>query len=430
MPLQVLPPRPMLGTPGNPQLRATEVVVVLPVVEVGVDVVAYLELVVRCDRHVAGIEQLVDIGPQQQPVPDIVLWFFLEGPDVSRLERRKCLLACYSALPPVHVGNDGPEDPPPDSGLDGHRVAVAAGNVEPATRLGLRDDGSAQAASRPYSAEAPGGRGPSPAPAEEPGTAAGPGSRRSLRPGKSPPERRSSPQRRSDLGETGCQVNTVLVHLVSAIGLPESVVGIAGMCTFLVRQATNVGKHLCVVLHSALQALNRFEIGLPIRPRTSSLRKKDVTIRSPRSTTMKSLPHLYVHTLSKDAASGHLTASDGTFILATRSQRMISIESETRSDSREETRTVDQERVLATIVLAAGLPGRLETAQRMVDLFSATDPTGHYAIEPVDDDRSVPATEEDWSFRIVRQFGFRSELTVSAKRRVEVVPMPPNPDSK
>ena len=91
---------------------------------------------------------------------------------------------------------------------------------------------------------------------------------------------------------------------------------------------------------------------------------------------------------------------------------------------------MDQERVLATIVLAAGLPGRLETAQRMVELFSATDPTGHYAIELVDDDRSVPATEEDWSFRIVRQFGFRSELTVSAKRRVEVVPMPPNPDSK
>ena len=144
MPLQVFSARPMLGALGNPQLRPTEVVVVLPVVEVRVDVVAYLELVVRCDCHVAGIEQLMDIGAQQQPVPDIVLWLFLEGPDVSRLERRKRLLACYSALPPVHVGNDGPEDPLPDSVLHGHRIAVAAGKVEPATRLGLRDDGSAQ----------------------------------------------------------------------------------------------------------------------------------------------------------------------------------------------------------------------------------------------------------------------------------------------
>ena len=79
MPLQMLPPRPMLGAPRNPQLRAAEIVVVLPVVEVRVDVVAYLELVVRRDGHVAGIEQLVDIGAQQQPVPDIVLWLFLKG---------------------------------------------------------------------------------------------------------------------------------------------------------------------------------------------------------------------------------------------------------------------------------------------------------------------------------------------------------------
>ena len=89
---------------------------------------------------------------------------------------------------------------------------------------------------------------------------------------------------------------------------------------------------------------------------------------------------------------------------------------------------MDQKRVMATIVLAAGLPGRFETAQKMVDLFSASDPTGHYSIEPVDHDSYVPTTEEDWSFRIIRQFDFRSEIKVSAARRVEVVPMPPNPD--
>ena len=131
----------------------------------------------------------------------------------------------------------------------------------------------------------------------------------------------------------------------------------------------------------------------------------------------------------KMAQLATFTTSYGALVSAARSPKMTSIQFETPF-APGETRTLDQKRVLATIVLAAGLPGRLETAQRMVHLFRATDPTGHYAIEPVDDDRSVPATEEDWSFRIVRQFDFRSKLTVSATRRAEVVPMPPSPDSK
>lgn len=36
-----------------------------------------------------------------------------------------------------------------------------------------------------------------------------------------------------------------------------------------------------------------------------------------------------------------------------------------------------------------------------VGLFSASDPTGHYSIEPIDHDGSVPTTEEDWSFGII-----------------------------
>ena len=90
---------------------------------------------------------------------------------------------------------------------------------------------------------------------------------------------------------------------------------------------------------------------------------------------------------------------------------------------------MDQKRVMATIVLAAGLPAKHEIAQMMIDLFSASDPTGHYLIEPVDQDGSVPTTEEEWRFRIVRQLDFRSELKVSASRRLEVNPVPPNPES-
>ena len=96
-----------------------ELVVVLAVVEVRVDVVTDLEVVVRCDGHVPGIEQLVDIGSQQQPVPDVVLRGLTERADVSRLERRERLLARYRALPPVHVRDDSAEDPCPTRGLTG-----------------------------------------------------------------------------------------------------------------------------------------------------------------------------------------------------------------------------------------------------------------------------------------------------------------------
>ena len=71
VPLQVLPPRPMLGALGNPQPLPVELGVALLVVEVRVDVVADLEVVVRCDGHIAGIEQLVDIGSQQEPVLEL-----------------------------------------------------------------------------------------------------------------------------------------------------------------------------------------------------------------------------------------------------------------------------------------------------------------------------------------------------------------------
>ena len=102
MPLQVFPSGPVFRALGNPQLRPVELVVVLPVVEVRVDVVAHLEVVVRRDGHIAGIEQLVDIGSQQQPVLDIVPRRFTERTDVSRLERRKRLLARYSGLPSLN----------------------------------------------------------------------------------------------------------------------------------------------------------------------------------------------------------------------------------------------------------------------------------------------------------------------------------------
>lgn len=60
---------------------------------------------------------------------------FLEGPDVSRLEPRKRLFSRVTALPPLHVGDDDPEDPPSDPGSDAVSPPVLR-RRSPVLRLG------------------------------------------------------------------------------------------------------------------------------------------------------------------------------------------------------------------------------------------------------------------------------------------------------
>lgn len=82
-------------------------------------------------------------------------------------------------------------------------------------------------------------------------------------------------------------------------------------------------------------------------------------------------------------------------------------------------------RVVAIIVLTAGLPGRIDVAKRILAVFGVDDPTAHYAFEPAEEDRPVPIPEEDWPIRIVREIRFSSAAKISVTgRTVEAVPNP------
>ena len=63
-----------------------------------------------------------------------------------------------------------------------------------------------------------------------------PGSPPSHRPGRSPPERRSRPQRRPDLGEAGCQALTVLVHSAAHAATCDISVPVNTTCTIATRR--------------------------------------------------------------------------------------------------------------------------------------------------------------------------------------------------
>ena len=84
-------------------------------------------------------------------------------------------------------------------------------------------------------------------------------------------------------------------------------------------------------------------------------------------------------------------------------------------------------KVLATIVLAAGIPGRVEVAKKMVDMFRGSYPAGAVAIESTDGDEMAPDSERDWEFRIVVELHLRSEVKLSVGR-IDLPPLPSGGD--
>lgn len=81
--------------------------------------------------------------------------------------------------------------------------------------------------------------------------------------------------------------------------------------------------------------------------------------------------------------------------------------------------------IVATIVLTAGLPGRIDVANRIVAAFGVDDPPAHYTFEPAEEDRQMPIPEEDWPIHIVR-VGFSSASEISVTRRKDEVVRNPN----
>lgn len=87
----------------NANLLTLQGVVVLAVVEFFPNASANLKVKVRRHRHIAGIEQAVDVTPQQEPVTCLVFTTITIRPDMRSFESRQGPLLRDSAAPMVDV---------------------------------------------------------------------------------------------------------------------------------------------------------------------------------------------------------------------------------------------------------------------------------------------------------------------------------------
>jgi len=102
-----------------------ESVVVSPVLELLPYSPADLDPVFRGYRHIALIEQRVQVAAKQQPVIHAVLATFGIGADVSGLQHRQRTLASDRASAIVDIGHKEPERSLPQTGPDQYRLAIA-----------------------------------------------------------------------------------------------------------------------------------------------------------------------------------------------------------------------------------------------------------------------------------------------------------------
>ena len=92
VPRQRIPIRPILSPRWRHDLLAMQRIIVAPVFEFLADPFAHLKAQVGRDRDVAGIEQAVDVAPQQQAIARLVAAAVAIGADVGGLQRRECAL--------------------------------------------------------------------------------------------------------------------------------------------------------------------------------------------------------------------------------------------------------------------------------------------------------------------------------------------------
>ena len=108
--------------------------IVMPAVfKLLLDAAADLEVKIGRDRHIAGVEQAVDVAPQQKAVPGLMFSAVAIGSYMRRLKRRQGPLLRDRAAPPVNVGHQHTECALPEAGPD------EMGLPEP--RLPFRDAG-------------------------------------------------------------------------------------------------------------------------------------------------------------------------------------------------------------------------------------------------------------------------------------------------
>src|SRR5438876_886738 len=97
MPRKILPRRLHFARWRHADLLTVELVLLLAVVEIGLQSRTNPQPIVGGDRHVAPIEERVEVGPEQDAIINAMSPSLADRPYVSRLKNRKGLLSCYSA---------------------------------------------------------------------------------------------------------------------------------------------------------------------------------------------------------------------------------------------------------------------------------------------------------------------------------------------
>lgn len=110
--------------PRQPDLGAVQRVVIPPVLELLLDPPTDLEVIVRSDGDVAGVEQLVDVGAEEDAVGERMLLHVAIIADMRRFQSGKRLLIRDGAAASVRVENSDAKAPLPEAGTDERRLAV------------------------------------------------------------------------------------------------------------------------------------------------------------------------------------------------------------------------------------------------------------------------------------------------------------------
>jgi len=118
MPPQSLHRRPVPHPLRQPDGRPVQRVVIPSVLELLLDAAADFEAVLGRDRDVPRIEQLVDVGPEEDAVIPGVNLDVVKLADVRRFERRECALAGHGAPAPVTIEDGDPEAALPEARPD------------------------------------------------------------------------------------------------------------------------------------------------------------------------------------------------------------------------------------------------------------------------------------------------------------------------
>ena len=117
VPRQRIPIRPILSPRWRHDLLAMQRIIVAPVFEFLADPFAHLKAQVGRDRDVAGIEQAVDVAPQQQAIARLVAAAVAIGADVGGLQRRKRPLLRDDAAALIDAVTSTRKAPCPSRGL-------------------------------------------------------------------------------------------------------------------------------------------------------------------------------------------------------------------------------------------------------------------------------------------------------------------------